>query len=120
MIIYAPSEEDHASYPVRTALYRCCAGIGADAAESQNVPRRPGAAGARRRPARHVRAARPEGGDPVHREFRRAEERDLHLQRSEEHTSELQSPDHLVCRLLLEKKKKQKHTANTTERYSEK
>src|SRR5438552_10234840 len=29
-------------------------------------------------------------------------------QRSEEHTSELQSPDHLVCRLLLEKKKKQK------------
>src|SRR5690348_17402788 len=28
--------------------------------------------------------------------------------RSEEHTSELQSPVHLVCRLLLEKKKKQK------------
>src|SRR5258708_28672485 len=28
------------------------------------------------------------------------------LMRSEEHTSELQSPDHLVCRLLLEKKKK--------------
>src|SRR5947208_11421160 len=28
------------------------------------------------------------------------------LSRSEEHTSELQSPDHLVCRLLLEKKKK--------------
>src|SRR5258708_29729807 len=27
--------------------------------------------------------------------------------RSEEHTSELQSPDHLVCRLLLEKKKKE-------------
>src|SRR5258708_30608360 len=32
--------------------------------------------------------------------------------RSEEHTSELQSPDHLVCRLLLEKKKK-----ITTKRY---
>src|SRR5258708_14927384 len=30
--------------------------------------------------------------------------------RSEEHTSELQSPDHLVCRLLLEKKKKKKHS----------
>src|SRR5438552_4798460 len=30
--------------------------------------------------------------------------------RSEEHTSELQSPDHLVCRLLLEKKK----TKNTS------
>src|SRR5258708_19099593 len=28
-----------------------------------------------------------------------------HGVRSEEHTSELQSPDHLVCRLLLEKKK---------------
>src|SRR5207244_13578654 len=27
------------------------------------------------------------------------------MTRSEEHTSELQSPDHLVCRLLLEKKK---------------
>src|SRR5258708_23263343 len=27
-----------------------------------------------------------------------------HQERSEEHTSELQSPDHLVCRLLLEKK----------------
>src|SRR5947208_7795747 len=36
--------------------------------------------------------------------------------RSEEHTSELQSPDHLVCRLLLEKKKKKKIiiTSNTT------
>src|SRR5258708_36951793 len=30
--------------------------------------------------------------------------------RSEEHTSELQSPDHLVCRLLLEKKKIQIQT----------
>src|SRR5258708_10313240 len=29
--------------------------------------------------------------------------------RSEEHTSELQSPDHLVCRLLLEKKKSLPH-----------
>src|SRR5207244_12915278 len=37
--------------------------------------------------------------------------------RSEEHTSELQSPDHLVCRLLLEKKKQQHEEyvrANTT------
>src|SRR5258708_22861675 len=31
-------------------------------------------------------------------------------ERSEEHTSELQSPDHLVCRLLLEKKKKDQNT----------
>src|SRR5258708_8928936 len=33
--------------------------------------------------------------------------------RSEEHTSELQSPDHLVCRLLLEKKKKTMLNRNT-------
>src|SRR5207253_7572416 len=32
----------------------------------------------------------------------------VHAQRSEEHTSELQSRGHLVCRLLLEKKKKNK------------
>src|SRR5207244_8344247 len=36
------------------------------------------------------------------------EQRDCLDQRSEEHTSELQSPDHLVCRLLLEKKKENK------------
>src|SRR2546422_6230441 len=34
------------------------------------------------------------------------------LKRSEEHTSELQSRLHLVCRLLLEKKKKTVHTSN--------
>src|SRR5207244_13163630 len=41
--------------------------------------------------------------------------------RSEEHTSELQSPDHLVCRLLLEKKKtrRKRHTrrADTSDRH---
>src|SRR5690348_18181803 len=38
------------------------------------------------------------------------------VSRSEEHTSELQSPVHLVCRLLLEKKKKhnQQQTTQTT------
>src|SRR2546426_2372690 len=35
--------------------------------------------------------------------------------RSEEHTSELQSPCNLVCRLLLEKKKKRKTTINITD-----
>src|SRR5947208_9305155 len=54
-------------------------------------PRSPGAAGGRKV---HV-AARP-----------RAVGGGLLRPRSEEHTSELQSPDHLVCRLLLEKKKK--------------
>src|SRR5256885_9438777 len=41
------------------------------------------------------------------------------LDRSEEHTSELQSPCNLVCRLLLEKKKKQtngRHAAPALER----
>src|SRR5690348_17863867 len=33
----------------------------------------------------------------------------IRIKRSEEHTSELQSPVHLVCRLLLEKKKKRKY-----------
>src|SRR5438876_5583048 len=39
----------------------------------------------------------PHGGHAVDPQLRRG--------RSEEHTSELQSPVHLVCRLLLEKKK---------------
>src|SRR5690348_17938970 len=34
--------------------------------------------------------------------------------RSEEHTSELQSPVHLVCRLLLEKKKNKKKQITST------
>src|SRR5690348_17673905 len=50
----------------------------------------------RRRSRRHLRGrgvrVRADGG--------------VHPGRSEEHTSELQSPVHLVCRLLLEKKKK--------------
>src|SRR5258708_31584617 len=36
--------------------------------------------------------------------------------RSEEHTSELQSPDHLVCRLLLAKKKQFNHAATSQNR----
>src|SRR3989442_8433114 len=57
----------------------------------------------------------PQGSDAV----RTAAPRDLPLgssagvagaiERSEEHTSELQSRPHLVCRLLLEKKKKKTH-----------
>src|SRR5947208_6121401 len=42
---------------------------------------------------------------PAHARYRRIRARDRHASwRSEEHTSELQSPDHLVCRLRLEKK----------------
>src|SRR5437879_13143410 len=36
--------------------------------------------------------------------------------RSEEHTSELQSPMYLVCRLLLEKKKKKEKTVTTNQK----
>src|SRR6266581_2677785 len=48
---------------------------------------------------RSRRAPRPTGADTGERRRARA------AARSEEHTSELQSPVHLVCRLLLEKKK---------------
>src|SRR5207244_12331317 len=45
-------------------------------------------------------------GGSVGRGFKSLPLRSLsRIPRSEEHTSELQSPDHLVCRLLLEKKK---------------
>src|SRR5258708_17958170 len=60
---------------------------------------------AAREPARHAREGRQ----------RRlpSERRTLDVvDRSEEHTSELQSPDHLVCRLLLEKKKRTTLTTN--------
>src|SRR5258708_23704094 len=53
--------------------------------------------------ARLLPVAEAERDDPD----RRAESR------SEEHTSELQSPDHLVCRLLLEKKNKTNTTPPT-------
>src|SRR5438552_10567057 len=61
--------------------------------------------------SRHRRPASPR--DRRLRRLRRLEDqpgccppRHWSVPRSEEHTSELQSPDHLVCRLLLEKKKK--------------
>src|SRR2546430_5074345 len=47
----------------------------------------------------------------VHDELRLEDPRGLPLEdRSEEHTSELQSQSNLVCRLLLEKKKNKKYT----------
>src|SRR5438034_6583285 len=48
---------------------------------------------------------RPAGADPALEPERAAVERALPEERSEEHTSELQSHSDLVCRLLLEKKK---------------
>src|SRR5207244_8034135 len=55
--------------------------------------------------AEHVRRAKTK----IDKEF-------LKAKRSEEHTSELQSPDHLVCRLLLEKKKKKNEESQKTKR----
>src|SRR5437762_4544050 len=55
-----------------------------------------------------------EGDDAAPGESERARrhiERELRARRSEEHTSELQSPMYLVCRLLLEKKKDPKPSA---------
>src|SRR5437762_12978387 len=48
-----------------------------------------------------------EADEPAEKQMIR---RFLERLRSEEHTSELQSPMYLVCRLLLEKKKKKKNT----------
>src|SRR2546430_12451433 len=42
--------------------------------------------------------------------------RAVYAQRSEEHTSELQSQSNLVCRLLLEKKKKRTHRTTQADR----
>src|SRR3989442_8953812 len=60
-------------------------------------------------------AGRGEPGDA-----QRANEENAHGHRrlrSEEHTSELQSRPHLVCRLLLEKKKKTKSRSRVAEKY---
>src|SRR5258708_23665547 len=60
----------------------------------------------RRRPARRRRSSRRRATSWAAASYAR-----LSPERSEEHTSELQSPDHIVCRLLLEKKNN--HTADT-------
>src|SRR2546422_4512713 len=64
------------------------------------------------------RGGGPPGGSGARRGRRGRQSQDRHadsrggVSRSEEHTSELQSRLHLVCRLLLEKKKKNKSTRN--------
>src|SRR2546422_8193968 len=68
--------------------------------------RRPGAGLLRVRTARTARL-RGDGG-PAHGRL-------LQPRRSEEHTSELQSRLHLVCRLLLEKKKNKTYSMRDTE-----
>src|SRR2546422_2224014 len=57
------------------------------------------------------------GADPAFEiRFRNEAETAAKLDRSEEHTSELQSRLHLVCRLLLEKKKKKKQNLVSMDR----
>src|SRR2546426_7105823 len=58
--------------------------------------------------ARHEDAAAATGADVLEDE-RQPQDRHVAHVRSEEHTSELQSPCNLVCRLLLEKKKKHRN-----------
>src|SRR5258708_39899163 len=58
-----------------------------------------------RRPARSPHRIRSRAGGTTDRSSCGARRTSCDRLRSEEHTSELQSPDHLVCRLLLEKKK---------------
>src|SRR5205807_8674076 len=62
---------------------------------------------AARQDRQHARS--PTGDDSSHPQLRDPARRHL---RSEEHTSELQSPCNLVCRLLLEKKKTNKHNSS--------
>src|SRR2546430_4973804 len=74
------------------------------AAERHQVPRREGGPGTRG-------SERCQGA--VERGRRQGKGAERQAQRSEEHTSELQSQSNLVCRLLLEKKKKSEQTTDT-------
>src|SRR5687768_18347557 len=71
-------------------------------------------------PAPHPRQGLGQRGPPGHplMNEQKREALDAYYKdaRSEEHTSELQSRLHLVCRLLLEKKKKQQHTKKSTQK----
>src|SRR5436309_4484270 len=84
-----------------TTLFRS----GADAERHQEKDRRPRKRGAARRGRQTATAAQGKQGPSVRR-GRAAAEDQGRTGRSEEHTSELQSRENLVCRLLLEKKKK--------------
>src|SRR5690606_40884198 len=75
-----------------TTLFRSRAAVGRDHVNEAGV------ATGEKRPPRQRRTIPPHAQLQFHRHFRE--------RRSEEHTSELQSRENLVCRLLLEKKKK--------------
>src|SRR5207247_9002310 len=74
--------------------------------ESRRIAR-PGATACDRSAGNDPRRSSPRGGETSpHLWSRSGHTHSLHIRRSEEHTSELQSRVDLVCRLLLEKKKK--------------
>src|SRR3712207_6850490 len=84
-----------------TTLFRSVRAVPAAFPERRLLEHRPGL------PALHF----PDGGDrAAARPRHRAPAAPAELVRSEEHTSELQSRQYLVCRLLLEKKKTQSST----------
>src|SRR2546430_10372536 len=68
--------------------------------------------GVRRRLYHPIRARRPAAGAGI-RTHPPRDHGQRHHARSEEHTSELQSQSNLVCRLLLEKKKDNRHYPHT-------
>src|SRR2546426_7235167 len=57
-------------------------------------------------------------GDKVAHSIQEMTGKETRTLRSEEHTSELQSPCNLVCRLLLEKKKKKNTTQQTRQKHT--
>src|SRR2546426_6836415 len=71
--------------------------------EDLRIPGAPAQVARERLPDLLARGARPVGQERLRRE--KDARRTVAALRSEEHTSELQSPCNLVCRLLLEKKK---------------
>src|SRR5258708_9911856 len=89
-----------------TTLFRSDRGVSANCPRPSHSLRRPTEAGSEllcsTLPPASARATARMSGSP----------------RSEEHTSELQSPDHLVCRLLLEKKKTRKRTSLAHEQWT--
>src|SRR5260370_27902643 len=90
--------------PPRSTLFPYTTLFRSHAQDRQHAPKDP----------RHVNVCLP-GSSPA-----RMGAAALHIaeiQRSEEHTSELQSHLNLVCRLLLEKKKKKNHSQHTTDRH---
>src|SRR5258708_31328438 len=86
-------------FPYTTLFRSCIIAAGTLVPERMKIPPRRLVMGLPARIRRELTAEEREG-------LRRSAANYIeYKERSEEHTSELQSPDHLVCRLLLEKKK---------------